>query len=473
MLNFDFLTLSKFLEENIGFLLNSRIQKIQQPTRQEFIFTLRNSGETRKFYVNINPQFFHICFMSKENEEKRLLKIPQSPPMFCMLLRKYLEGSKIAKVVQPDKERILEFYFQNFDETGEKIYLCLAVELMGKYSNIILYNYDTNIILGCAHNVGSEKSRQRELFGGLPYVYPLKNKLNNFDSLLAIFKDTKPVNEQIDTYFATLQEKDKIRAIKSKLFSHTKSRLKKTNSTIEKINRQSPSFEKINLYRKKGDLIMSNLYSNNDYVKQIELKDYETNSMLKIELDETKTLKENANKFYKLYNKGKIANEKTKEMIEQLNIERDYLEQILYSIENSESISDLLEIEEELFPEKKDKKKKEKITLQTIFEAPYTIYVGKNNKQNDYIISKLAKNEDIWFHTHNIAGSHVLLKCESGAKITDEIIFKCAKLAKENSSAKLSSKVGVIYTKAKNLRKPPAANLGYVTYKGEKEIIID
>ena len=81
--------------------------------------------------------------------------------------------------------------------------------------------------------------------------------------------------------------------------------------------------------------------------------------------------------------------------------------------------------------------------------------------------------KDIWFHTHNCAGSHVLLKMQSGYEYTDNIIFECAKLAKENSSAKKSSKVGVIYTYAKNLKKPPAANLGYVTYKNEKEIIID
>uniref|UniRef100_UPI0040254B15 NFACT RNA binding domain-containing protein n=1 Tax=Candidatus Scatousia sp. TaxID=3085663 RepID=UPI0040254B15 len=100
----------------------------------------------------------------------------------------------------------------------------------------------------------------------------------------------------------------------------------------------------------------------------------------------------------------------------------------------------------------------------------FTIFIGKNNRQNDYIISKLAKDEDIWFHTKDCAGSHVLLK---GLNPPDELILHCAKLAKEHSSASTSSKIGVIYTKRKYLRKPPKANLGYVTYKNEKEIIID
>lgn len=98
------------------------------------------------------------------------------------------------------------------------------------------------------------------------------------------------------------------------------------------------------------------------------------------------------------------------------------------------------------------------------------IFVGKNNKQNNYIISKLADEDDLWFHTKDCAGSHVLLKSQN---ITDDLILKCANLAKQYSSAKDSSKIGVIYTKRKYLRKPPKAALGYVTYKNEKEIIID
>ena len=105
-----------------------------------------------------------------------------------------------------------------------------------------------------------------------------------------------------------------------------------------------------------------------------------------------------------------------------------------------------------------------------ILDENTRIYIGKNNKQNDYIISKLADDEDLWFHTKDCAGSHVLLKAQN---ITDELILRCSKLAKQYSSASNSSKIGVIYTKRKYLRKPPKANLGYVTYKNENEIVLD
>lgn len=484
MKNFDFITLNAFLEENQDFLLGARLQKIQQPTRQELIFGMRNQGETRKFYININPKFFHICFMGTNGENKRHLQIPQQPPMFCMLLRKYLESAKIAKIVQPQNgenlERILEFYFETYNEIGEKIYLCLAIELMGKHSNVILYNYDTNMIIGCAHNVGAEKSSVRETIGGLPYAYPPKKNntiINGFSQLL---KAGVSVNESIDNYFAPLQEEEKIKRLKSRLLTLTKSKLRKNTSSQEKINKQTKTQEKTDLYKKKGDLIMASLFNNEDFSKEIEVLDWETNSPLKIELDETKTLKDNANQYYKLYTKAKTANLKTQEMIENLKGEKEYLEQVLYSIENAEKMDDLIEIEEEIGSGSKNKEQKNikankssAINLLTIYRSPFTIYVGKNNKQNDYIVSKLARDEDLWFHTHNCAGSHVLLKVESGQKATDEIIFECAKLAKQYSSGKDSSKIGIIYTKAKNLKKPSGANLGYVTYKGEKEIIID
>ena len=488
--NFDFLILKAFLEENVDFFIGARFQKIQQPTRLELILFIRNQGKTRKLYVNIHPKFFHLCFLGEGkngeiNEKKRFLEIPSKPPMFCMLLRKYLEGAKIAKVSQPEGERILEFYFETYNELSEKIYLCLAVELMGKHSNVVLYNYDTNLIIGCMHNVGAEKSSVREIIGGLPYAYPPRKNNTIISGLSSLLTQDVSVNETIDNHFAPLQEAEKIRAIKSKLTSLVSAKYKKIINSMMKVQKQSKGSEKSEMYRKKGNLIMANLFDNKDFSPSIDVIDYETNSPLKIELDSTKTLKENANQFYKLYTKSKTANVKTKEMMENLQCEKNYLEQVLYSLENAVKIDDFIDIQEELKIEKekinknmKSEKQKE-ISLSTFqlfshsTQKPFTAFVGKNNKQNDYIVSKLARDEDLWFHVHNCAGSHVLLRVEAGQEPDEKVIFDCAKLAKEYSSAKNSSKVGVIYTQRKFIKKPPGANLGYVIYKGEKEIIID
>lgn len=488
MIKLDLFTLESFLQENLNFLQNSRIQKIQQPTRQELIFHLRVQGESAKFYVNTNPEFYHICFMSKENEQKRLIEIPKAPPMFCMLLRKYLEGAKIAKVEMPKGERILEFYFEVYNEISEKIYLCLAIELMGKHSNVVLYNHDTNVIIGCLHNVGSDKSRQRELVGGLPYAYPPLNLGGKFLCLADDFDKKLSVNENIDNYFANLQGEKKFKTLKLKLLSNINSKLRKINSSFIKLQKQFKTNQKASEYLKKADLIMSgvNEIKNKDFLPFIELIDWETNLPVKIELDKTLTLKENANRYYKLYNKAKTAYSKTEEMTAELKREKEYLEQVLYSIEAAQNIDELLEIEEEteqkIVQEGKKAGGQEKKIFSPIYPLTshfspdkifdFVVYVGKNNKQNDYIVSKLAKDEDLWFHVKDCAGSHVLLKTDKKTP-SDEIILKCAKLAKEYSSAKDSTKAAVIYTKAKYLKKPPGAKLGYVTFTNEKEIVVD
>ena len=147
MINIDFLTLKAFFLENIDFLIGARLQKIQQPTRKDFILQIRNNSESRKLYINIDPAIYHISFMNPENESVRNIKIPKQPPMFCMLLRKYLDGAKIADACVIENERILELHFETCDEYGEKRYLCLTIELMGRHSNVILYDRKTSIII--------------------------------------------------------------------------------------------------------------------------------------------------------------------------------------------------------------------------------------------------------------------------------------------------------------------------------------
>lgn len=529
MIYFDNLTLKAFITENSDFFKGARIQKIQQPTRRDFICILRNNGISKKFYVNINPNLHHVCFMNKENEAKRFLEIPKQPPMFCMLLRKYIENGKIVRVEQPHYERILEIYIEGYNELSERINLCLAIELMGKHSNIALYSEKTGMIYGCAHNVGAEKSRDREMRGNVPYVYPPKqNKrdfLNyfgqiNYDLLADDFygfskpfakmckgldaekikdflelKGLSPViskdyseyslfsellngekqisvNDMIDNYFAFHQNKEILTNLKSKLQINIQHRLKKAKNSLDKINRQLQKEKNADKYRKFGDLIMANLYNLKEYSACCTLVDWETNQELKIELDETKTLKENANKYFKLYNKSKRSSEKLTELKQELEDEIGYCNQTLYTIDIADEMEILEEIKSEVLQEKTDKKTSV-INIETHEIQGFTVYVGKNNKQNDYIISKLAKDNDMWFHSHNCAGSHVLLKLPNGEIPNDELIFECAKLAKNNSQGAKSSKIGIIYTFRKYLRKPPASNLGYVTYKNEQEIIID
>ena len=506
MINIDFLTLRAFLNENIDFIIGARIQKIQQPTRRDFVFSLRNNSESRKLYINIDPKIYHIAFIGTEGEQKRGLKIPKQPPMFCMLLRKYLEGCRISDALVVENERILEFHFETMDELSQRRSLCLCVELMGKHSNVILYDRETSIIIGCAHNVGSEKSRYRELQGGMKYIYPPAGNAKLSDELTKQFEGlsqdkidyylntenynpaikgdrytlfaellygSKPcvsVNEMLDEYYSSYQEEINFETKKSGLLSNVEGKLKKVNSSINKIESVLQKRDNTDKYMLYGELLTANIHEKY-YGKSITLLNYYTGENITIDLDETKTLNENAQRYFKLYSKSKATKEKSAEILNGLSVEKEYLENIIYSIQRASNLSELDEISAEigLNTDKSPKKEQPKITKINL--DGFDIYIGKNNKQNDYIVSKLAKDDDYWFHTRLCAGSHVLLKVVD-KEPPETVIFECCKLAREYSSATQPSKVGVIYTKRKFIKKPPNAPLGHVIYKNEKEILV-
>lgn len=466
MINIDYITLKSFFEENIDFFIGARLQKIQQPTRRDFVFSLRNNGESRKFYININPEIYHVAFMLND---KRKIEFPKKPPMFCMQLRKYLEGCRINDALVVENERILEFHFDIMDELSEKRALCLAIELMGKHSNVILYDRETSLIIGCAHNVGAEKSRYRELQGGLKYIYPPKgvNELSKVVTPLYQQLEGNSINEKLDNYYSNIQAETKLRLERARLCAIIQPKLKRVNGSINKITALLKKRDKTDEYKLFGELLTANLYQKKDFSKSIEVFDYINEKNIVIDLDETKTLNENAQRYFKLYTKSKTTKEKSTEILKGLQIEKEYLENLLYSINSSDELE---EIKSELGLGE-IKSKKEPLKIMKLDIQGFEVYVGKNNKQNDYIISKLSKDEDYWFHTRLCAGSHVLLKVRE-TEPSEEVLFECCKLAREYSSATQPSKVGVIYTKRKFIKKPPGAPLGYVIYRNEKEVLV-
>lgn len=567
MIHIDSLILEEFYNENKDFFENAKVQKIQQPTRKEIILQLRKNaqtgGETKKFYININPEYHHVCFMSKDNEKRRCLEIPKQPPMFCMLLRKHMEGAKILKINKPENERILELFFENYNELGDRIEECLSIELMGKHSNIVLYNTDNNIILGCAHNIGSEKSKERELAGGLPYIYPPKQNKKNllmtrfdwFESALLksndsikksissryfslsqimiedlckqinvnadeIAKDIKKedaqklfvalheffekqnknytvskdyekyscvielekkydsINELLDDYFSFHIEKNIVLSMKTSLNTKINKELKKLNNTLKNQQKQLEKEEKAKLYMLKGNLLTANAYQLKKGEKITVLKDYETEEMIEIELDENMTPIENANRYFALYNKTKKACQIAKEMSDETLTEINYYKEILYSIEEANTPEELKEITEEFEPETKQiHNKKNKSDSQISIEKKeinsFTIYVGKNHKQNDYLYSKISSPNDMWFHVLNTPGSHVIIKSQNKTTPDDNTILEAAKLAKQYSTAKNSSKVSVVYTLRKYIKRPQNTKSGFVVYKNETEIVVN
>ena len=527
MNSFDSLTLKYFFEENFDFINGAVVQKIQLPDRYEIIFNLRNINLAlnKKLYININPKYPHICFIDEGSIQKRDISIPKNPPMFCMQLRKYLNGSKIKDFRLVKYERILELYFDYFDEIGSLTKLCLAFEFMGKHSNVILYNAVSRVIIGSIHNVSAQKSSIREIYGGIKYIYPPeKNKLDilncsystffeiaknknideinenfyyfskpllkeiltqkdnieeifnflqaletgkNKDFMISFWNGSKSISSAIDEYFSGIIFEEVLKLKKNFLLKLLKADLKK----MQKITKNKPDNLKANKYKQIGDYIMANLYAINSNKIMVDEVD--------IELDEKISLSDNAQKFYLLYKKAKNEFEYAIKRYDEAVSKLNYYETILLNIDLAETFEEINQIEVELSEigimqnKIKTKKDTEKIKYEPIKFLDYEIFIGKNNKQNDYLISKIANAEDLWFHGLNFPSSHVILKVKDNEKNPPkEVLEYCARLVKDNSKAKYSGKTSIIMTKRKNLKKPPNTYLGYVTYKNETEIVI-
>ncbi len=311
-------------------------------------------------------------------------------------------------------------------------------------------------------------------------------KFTEINNLLSFKLDTKisEVSKVLDKYYFNLESQN--------VFNNLKSEQKKViNKNIEKINNKLliqqnilESSHEADKNKQYGELLLSNIHNLPEYTDSVTIDNfYNNNYPENIKLDKNLTISENAQIFFKKYNKLKNSREVSLKIIEELKQELVYLEEVDISVDNSENIEDLKEIEAELILEtyilKKEKNTKKTSALDKnnllLFKSidGFDILIGKNNSQNDYLTTKLALENDIWLHTRLIPGSHVIIRTNNGQKIvSDKTLLEAATYAAKYSKAKYSSNVCVIYTKIKYVKKPPHSKPGFVIYSHEKAIYV-
>ena len=303
--------------------------------------------------------------------------------------------------------------------------------------------------------------------------------LSLFSNLSIINDDS--ISKILENYYATKDIKDRIHQRSSDL---RKSIFIKLDRLYNKLNKQEKELiesENADIYKIKGELITSYIYMIEKGMESVEVANFYDPEYknIKISLNTNFTPSENAQKYFKKYNKLKTAKKEITSQMEITKEEIDYLENIMLSIENCENLAELMDIREELgkvgyLRSKNNSKKETKLTTKPhefVSSNGFKILVGKNNKQNDHLTLKVASNEDIWMHTKNIPGSHVIIKTE-GKEVPDETIFEGAMLAAFFSKSKMSSQVPVDYTKKKNVKKPNGAKPGMVIYDTNNTIYV-
>lgn len=168
----DALVLRHLAAELDAKLAGGKINKIQQPSHHELLLHIWVGGEAsrQKLYVNIRPEYAYCALL----QDTSFLAFPEKAPNFCMLLRKHLLSACIQQVNTLPDERVMNLSMKNFNEIGQQTRWVLSLELMGKQSNIILYDEELKQIVGCAHGVSEQMSRKREISVGYPYAPPPK-----------------------------------------------------------------------------------------------------------------------------------------------------------------------------------------------------------------------------------------------------------------------------------------------------------
>ena len=348
-----------------------------------------------------------------------------------------------------------------------------------------IFNYINNII----DNIGTDNLSFEEIKdkdGVVKDYFLVSNKSNTSFSL----------NYFIDDFYYKKETLETFKNYRNTLLKLILDTLKKYNKRLYNINEKLHDCDDMEKYRIFGELITANLYRiPNRNLSEIELENYyDNNNKITIKLDKRFLPSINAKRFFKKYSKLKNALAIVSEQKEDTLKELDYIESVVYELENCSTIeevgaifdeiseNDIFKDKKELNTSKKSKIKKSKFTKnKTVSFNPlkytidgYTVLVGRNNKENDYLTLKYANKSDIWFHTKDFHGSHTILKIDNNFPFpNDNVLVEVARIAAQHSKAKNSSNVPVDYCEVKYVKKPSGSKPGMVIYSNNKTLNVN
>lgn len=570
----DFTTLTAACDQLRAGWLPSRLEQVYQRDRFTISLALRTLKGRGWLDISWHPQAARLCIATPP---------PKAPDTFTFSqqLRHQLGGLALIAVAEiAPWERVLDFQFGK--RPGDPALWHLYVEIMSKYSNVILTDAD-NMIITAAHQVNEQQSSVRPILTGQRYEVPpilsdpipslsesqqrwqerislIPEKLgrcllksyrglssalvqsmiqaagldpnHSSDTLtesdwLSLFQKwqewllvleksregisagqnsafipgwtergytvlgwgvvepAEDVHSLLDRYYTNQLNQQEFTQLRHQL-------TQKLNNILGKLRQKAQGFEQrlqqsdaADQHRQQADLLMAHLHEWEPGMKSIILADFDTGEPVKIGLDPEKNAVQNAQALYKVHQKLKRARNAVEPLLAEVKAEIYYLEQVEAALAqtefygSSEDLQTLTEIREELIqqkyledPEYRVATKVESESHPYRFQTPsgFELLVGRNNRQNDYLTFRLAGDYDLWFHTQEIAGSHVLLRLTPGTVAEEADLQYAADLAAYYSRSRQSDRVPVVYTEPKHIYKPKGAKPGVAIYKQERII---
>lgn len=563
----DGLFLHKLLTELAPTLTGAKINRIHQP--EPYGVTLKLTSPQQGnciLFFSAHPQNarLHLTDYPRQN--------PANPPLFCMVLRKHLEGGRILSLHQHGLDRIVEIEVEARNEIGDKEKKILIFEIMGKHSNLILLNGERTILAGIKQ-YGTNVSRYRQVLPHIPYLAPqsqdkhnpfllteeefsaallsgateapiaaaLQKKIEGLSPVTAreivarsgvegmvetmgaydyhrlftalqdfagaapepaitIAADGKEefyylpltswgqrivpfpaIGLLLDTFYQKKEAGNAFQSRKRELLKVLGQKRERLANTVHKQQRELAEAENGERYRVFGELLSAFLFQVPNGAETVSLENfYDGNAPIVIPLDPALSPQNNAQRYFRLYNKKKAAKDAIARHLQDNQKELAYLDSLIAHGELAQNGEELAALREECREAGYIKEKKRKIKDKPgvmpphqFFYEGYEILVGRNNKGNDRLTLKTATKDDLWFHVKDIPGSHVILRRKDKENIPGHVVQKAAAIAAWFSKARQSGNVPVDCTAVKDVKKPAGAKPGIVIFFNQTTLYVD
>lgn len=551
----DAFTLRYLCEELDAEFKGGKVNRIIQPAPEEVVFTVYTGAKTQRLYISVNPACPRIGIDNADRES------PLTAPNFCMLLRKHLLSATVDGVSLVGFDRIVKIDFSASSEFFDAGKRTLFVELMGRYSNIILT--ENGKVSGGNRGVNFFDNGVRPLIVGRDYALPPSGdkKEPSDKTLIEYFARYQSGGEKLSDYlvkgvrgissdtaaeavseyykirpqfnaaefyafindfayrrkkqpcviynggevkdvcafpysviagepkfFASLAEAEDVffreketakrfREKKERVVAVVSSAIKKVKKRLSAINARLSDAENGEKERVNGELILANIYKIKQGDRSVAVTDYYDGTEKTISLDPALTPAQNAERYYKRYNKAKrtlVAQLPQKEFAE---AELAYLNGVNDEIALAENASDAVLIAEELkaagyiAKEKLPQKRRKEPAKYRVYAIDgFTVKVGRNNVENDELTFS-AKGGDLWLHAKDYHSSHVIIETE-GKDVPEKTIITAAEICAYYGKGREGGKSDVVYTKKKFVKKPPKSKPGFCIYTDFKTVTV-
>lgn len=536
-MSFDGFFLHHMVEELRRELVNGRIQKINQPFEQELVLQIRSNRQSHRLLLSAHPVFGRIqltqtTFENPAQPSTFIMVLRKYLQGALIESIEQVENDRIVEITVSNKNEIgdhiqatliIEIMGKHsnillVDKSSHKILEVIKHVGFSQNSYRTLLPGSTYIAPPSTESLNPFTVKDEKLFKILQTQETTAKNLqslfqglgrdtaNELENILASDKlstfrtffnqETKPcltetsfspvpfanqvgepftsLSDLLDTYYKDKAERDRVKQQASELIRRVENELQKNRHKLKKQEKELLATDNAEEFRQKGELLTTFLHQVPNDQDQVILDNYYTNQPITIALDKALTPNQNAQRYFKRYQKLKEAVKYLTDLIEETKATILYLESV-ETVLNQAGLEEIAEIREELIQtgfirrrqrEKIQKRKKPEQYLAS--DGKTIIYVGRNNLQNEELTFKIARKEELWFHAKDIPGSHVVIS--GNLDPSDEVKTDAAELAAYFSQGRLSNLVQVDMIEVKKLNKPTGGKPGFVTYTGQKTL---